>query len=153
LRKKADNIRNVVLFGAGAVGMDTFRQLQKVPVSVKAFLDNLKPNNSRYMRVPVFRTNSAPASLDRSLPVIICVWRADIPPSSVKETLKNAGWTNVMTMAAFIRMNFDEFADFYWGTNKGFYDSPEALRQISVVSGIWADDTSENTFSYLLNLT
>jgi FkbM family methyltransferase len=142
----------VIIFGAGAVGLACHRKFNKISLPVLAFLDNYKPKDILYDGLPVFRPKLAPSSLDRSLPVIICVWRADYPSEGIKNELQEAGWTNVMTMAAFIKKNLAKYGDFYWGTTPGFYDRPDVLEKISMVRSLWADAVSQQTFEHILSL-
>jgi hypothetical protein len=143
---------SVIIFGAGYVGFDCMRRLKQAGVHVSAFLDNYKPESLPYAGKPVYRPASAPKAIDRSTIVVIGVWRPDAPPESLQEELKASGWNNVMTMAGFIRRHYDSFGDFYWRTEKGYYDQPDRMMLIDRVRGLWADDLSLETYEYLLKL-
>lgn len=143
---------SVIVFGAGSVGFQLTRLLKRVGVSVLAFLDNFKPEYLPYAGKPVYKPDSALKSIDRSTTVIIGVWRPDVPPELLKTQLKGSGWNNVVTLAEFIRQNYDRYGDFYWQTEPGYYERPDRLIIIDQIRGIWADDLSLETYEYLLKL-
>jgi FkbM family methyltransferase len=143
---------SVIIFGAGLVGIESMRRLERAGVSVSAFIDNFKPEGHPYAEKPVYRADSAPKTIDRSTIVIIGVWRPDAPFAILKEQLQEAGWNNVMTLAGFIRRHYDRYGDIFWRAEPGFYTQPDRVEMINQVRAIWADDLSLNTYEYLLKL-
>jgi FkbM family methyltransferase len=143
---------SAIIFGAGSVGFDFMRLLKQAGVYVSAFLDNYKSESLPYAGKPVYRPDSAPKTIDRSTTVIIGVWRPDVPQALLEEQLSDSGWANVVTMAGFIRRNYDRFGDFYWRTERGYYERPDRIKVINQVRAIWADALSLNTYEHLLKL-
>ncbi|MDR2351003.1 MAG: FkbM family methyltransferase [Deltaproteobacteria bacterium] len=142
----------VLIFGGGLVGKTCLRYFNSINVPVVAFLDNNKPLDQPIANTPVHRPRAVPATVDKSLPVVISVWRVDVGQKEIRDDLRDAGFTNVMTLATFVRSYFREFGDFYYNTPEGFYDEPENLRQIEFVKELWADRLSSDTYDYLLKI-
>jgi FkbM family methyltransferase len=142
--------KSLIIFGAGFIGYNLLKIFSKIDVKVTAFLDNTK-SEPFFHDLPVFKPSSAPTSIDRNTLVVIGIWRADFPTLSLINELQAAGWKNVITLLDFIRINYHHYGDFYWGTEPGFFSTPQRLEMISKVRNIWADKISYDTFEYLLN--
>jgi FkbM family methyltransferase len=144
--------REVVIFGAGMIGIECFRWMSAVGLEVAAYLDNHRDLLSPCQGRPVYRPETAPENLKRSATVVLGVWRPDLDLAATKKQLQDAGWSDVLSLAGFIRRNYPRFGDIYWRAAPGLYERPEVEAAIDRVRGIWADGTSAATFEYLLRL-
>ena len=150
LKKKVLAENGVVIFGAGAVGVEFLHVLEKSGIEVLGFLDNFAPLDSPVADKPVWRPYQTPAYIDRKkIEVLIGVLRLDVSPADLETDLRGHGYENISrTLGTFIRRQ--GLGDIFWGTEPGFYDQSDRVMPMERARHIWADEKSRQVYDGLL---
>ncbi|WP_341896930.1 FkbM family methyltransferase [Ferrovibrio terrae] len=152
-RRLRDSVQQqgCLLFGAGNNGRQLARRLADMPdaPALHGFISDVAADQGRDIAgLPVWSRSDALAKFGAQVPVVNCVYRADVTIGTVMRGLNDSGFARVLSLPD-LYTAFDTLPPIYG------YGTPQLLRdstpQIARVEALLADDLSRTIFRELVN--
>jgi FkbM family methyltransferase len=144
------NCNPIMIYGAGNIGKDVYRVLDRHGVRVAGFLDQKAVSGQQWNGTPVYLPDQD--GLDESqrqqTAVIIAIHNREVNISPIIHWLKEQGYGKVISLVEFFDLFSAEMGDRFWLTSRMSYNVWE--NDIRKCDALWADQLSKDLYRTLI---
>jgi FkbM family methyltransferase len=141
---------SVAVYGGGSFARSLVRELITRGVVVRCVLDERANELREIEGIPVFPPGSEPIPFDdrQVIPVLIAVFNRDASLRSIADSLRIAGYTQILAAPALYELLAGSLGERFWLARRDFYK--DRLEQIVSVAKRWSDEKSREVYLSLL---